>query len=245
MFGSLSVGVSALFTRAKRSFSSHLWSRSETVLISFLFPLILEQVGRAYWRLLTLSKQFILRSTMQYYVQNSVLYRLISDKEVEFWNPFLLKWEDALEVNDEVLSRAVNPVCGRVCYRQTNQAADRAVITSANKILRALKQLQLCRAIATAAHKGQKNKGDLKSIKVAGFCKNYASKCVAMLHDMIEDGGETVKSLIEKGVHPFIAERVQLVSKGNEQNDKDYLDTVATDPIACEVKLAELKHNMD
>ena len=66
-----------------------------------------------------------------------------------------------------------------------------------------------------------------------------------MLHDMIEDGGETVKSLIEKGVHPFIAERVQLVSKGNEQNDKDYLDTVATDPIACEVKLAELKHNMD
>lgn len=100
------------------------------------------------------------------------------------------------------------------------------------------------RAIVTGAHKGQKNKGDLKSIKFAGFCKNYASKCVAMLLYMIEDGSETVESLIEKGVHPFIAERVQLVSKGNEQNDKDYLDIVATDPITCEVKLAELKHNM-
>ena len=96
---------------------------------------------------------------MQYYVQNSVLYRLINDKEVEFWNPSLFKWEDALEVNGEVLSRALNPVCGRVCYRQTNRAADRTVITLANQVLRALKQLQLCALLLLGRIKGKRTKG--------------------------------------------------------------------------------------
>ena len=187
---------------------------------------------------------------MKYYVQNSVLFRLTNnDMEVEFWNPSQLNWENDLEVDDEVLGKTVDPVCGLVCCQIKRRTADRIVINAANRVLRPLKQLELCHAIATEDHMGQTDKAGEDyinhPIKVASFCKNYVSKCVAMLHDVIEDCGETVDSLIEKGVHPFIAERVLLVSKEEGEHYKDYLDIVAIDAIACEVKLADLRHNLD
>lgn len=110
-------------------------------------------------------------------------------------------------------------------------------------------QYEIALNIATEAHKGQKDKGGADYIKhplkVSDLCQHSLSKVIALLHDVIEDCGESEMSLSEKGIYPMVFQRVSLLTKKDGQDYQDYLEKIAEDPYAREVKIADLTHNMD
>ena len=110
-------------------------------------------------------------------------------------------------------------------------------------------QYELALKIATEAHKGQKDKGGanyiLHPLKVAELCPHDICKVIALLHDEIEDCGLTTTELDEKGIYPIIHGRVKLLTHQEGQTYQEYLEAIAEDPYAREVKIADLTHNMD
>ena len=110
-------------------------------------------------------------------------------------------------------------------------------------------QRELAIKIATECHKGQKDKGGVDYInhplKVAELCTHQISQCVAILHDVMEDCGETHDSLLKKGVLDEICFRVDRLTHRENEGYFDYIENVSLDGVAREVKMADLTHNMD
>ena len=110
-------------------------------------------------------------------------------------------------------------------------------------------QRELAIKIATQCHKGQKDKGGVDYInhplKVSELCTHEISKCVAILHDVMEDGGETYDSLENKGVLHEIYSRVSTLTRSEDESYSDYIERISLDAVAREVKMADLTHNMD
>lgn len=110
-------------------------------------------------------------------------------------------------------------------------------------------QRELAIQIATESHKGQKDKGGIDYInhplKVSELCTHEISKCVAILHDVIEDGGETYDTLRNKGVLQEIYSRVSTLTRWEDESYSDYIERISLDAVAREVKIADLTHNMD
>lgn len=115
------------------------------------------------------------------------------------------------------------------------------------------KQYELALEIATKAHAGQVDKSGVDYIKhpvvVASFCKNSRAKVAALLHDVIEDTSVTADDLRRQGIEDDIVDAVVLLTKPDafdKERDLDaYLSAIKKNPIAREVKLCDLLHNMD
>lgn len=71
--------------------------------------------------------------------------------------------------------------------------------------------------------------------------------CVAFLHDVIEDHGDTYsfKFLENQGFYKEIIEALKLLTHSKNVNYMDYISKIKTNPYATKVKIADLKHNMD
>ncbi|MBQ1802659.1 MAG: HD domain-containing protein [Lachnobacterium sp.] len=111
------------------------------------------------------------------------------------------------------------------------------------------KMYEVALEIATEAHKGQKDDAGKDYInhplKVASLCKNKKAKIVALLHDTIEDTFVTKEYLLEKKISSDIVEAVVLVTKEKGYDPVEYFTRIKNNPIAREVKLADLTHNSD
>ena len=68
-------------------------------------------------------------------------------------------------------------------------------------------------------------------------------KTIAILHDTIEDTEVTADYLLEKGIPKHIVDAVQLLSKPENEDYETYLKRVKENPLAKQVKLADLAHN--
>lgn len=103
--------------------------------------------------------------------------------------------------------------------------------------------------IAKAAHSGQKDKGGfdyiLHPVTVSNFCETDDAKVAALLHDVVEDTEITIENLREMGVKSEILAAVDAISKREGEDRNDYLDRVAKDKIATEVKFCDMLHNSD
>ncbi|MDR2698627.1 MAG: DUF6434 domain-containing protein [Candidatus Methanoplasma sp.] len=101
--------------------------------------------------------------------------------------------------------------------------------------------------IATKAHEGQKSKtGEdyiMHPIAVSGFCRTERAKIAALLHDVVEDTAVTLDDLRREGFAEDILTAVDCVSKREGEELDDYLQRVASDDIATEVKFADMRHN--
>lgn len=113
------------------------------------------------------------------------------------------------------------------------------------------KLIQLAEEIATKAHDGQVDLGGVAYIEhpkyVAAHCQTNEAKVVAWLHDTIEDTSISREDLLSFGFPESIVDVVCLLTKTPEDN-KDYLSyikRIAMHPIAREVKIADITHNMD
>ena len=121
-------------------------------------------------------------------------------------------------------------------------------------------QIRLSTKIAKDAHKGQfRNDGVtpyiVHPIAVAKPFRRPLSTwpikenraiyiSVALLHDVIEDCGLTKQDLIDKGVDPFIANVVDVLTHVRNESYLDYILRVKQNYIATWIKIEDIKHNM-
>lgn len=103
--------------------------------------------------------------------------------------------------------------------------------------------------IAKECHEGQKDKGGHDyighPIRVSDRCMTEKASIAALLHDTIEDGGETSLTLEVAGFPLDVIKAVEVLTKPRYDNYDDYIKRVGANPIAREVKIADLEDNMD
>ena len=107
--------------------------------------------------------------------------------------------------------------------------------------------------IAIFAHCGQKDIGNepyiLHPLLVSENCHTDKGKITALLHDVVEDSDLTIEDIKKRIPDEEILIALKLLTKSNEdrsgQGYQCYLCRIRNNPIACEVKMADLRHNMD
>ena len=70
------------------------------------------------------------------------------------------------------------------------------------------------------------------------------AQVVAWLHDVIEDSEETEQSLEDAGIPEHLVKQVALLTKTRESTYDDYLEKIASSPIASKVKIADMLSNL-
>lgn len=70
--------------------------------------------------------------------------------------------------------------------------------------------------------------------------------CIAFLHDVIEDHGDkySFKYLEEQGFYKEIIDTLKLLTHDKNVDYMTYIKKLSSNPYAVEVKLADLKHNI-
>lgn len=106
--------------------------------------------------------------------------------------------------------------------------------------------IEAARALATKAHASQTDKAGCPYIthpeRVAARLDAPEAKVVGWLHDTVEDTPLTVRD-IEEAFGPETAAAVDAISRREGEAWPDYLDRVAANPVACQVKISDLIDN--
>ena len=99
------------------------------------------------------------------------------------------------------------------------------------------------------AHKEQIDKSGLPYVfhpfHLAEQMKDEDTTIVALLHDLIEDTDHTLEELRALGFGEYIIEAIALMTHDDNVPYMEYVATIKSNPIAKEVKLADLRHNSD
>jgi hypothetical protein len=109
--------------------------------------------------------------------------------------------------------------------------------------------LELALQIAVKAHAGQKDKSGepyiFHPIRVMQRCSTPKAKIVALLHDTVEDTDVTFEELEAAGFDSGTLGALRLVTHEKDVPYDEYIDALMHDPVAVEVKLADLEDNSD
>lgn len=104
-------------------------------------------------------------------------------------------------------------------------------------------------AIAEDAHKGQVDKAGVAYIHhplyVASLVEGELAKTIALLHDVVEDSAWTLEDLRMEGLPEEVVQVVGILTKNRDESYEEYLMHVKQNPLARQVKLADLHHNSD
>ena len=107
------------------------------------------------------------------------------------------------------------------------------------------KALKLC----FEAHKAQVDKSGMPYVfhpfHLAEQMKTEETIVVALLHDLVEDTDYTIEDLRKMGFEKKITDAIALMTHADDVDYMDYVRTIKQNPIAKEVKLADLRHNSD
>lgn len=132
-------------------------------------------------------------------------------------------------------------------YEEVTKDEAKELLKSRKELLNRL--LPLADSIAEKAHKGQVDKGGHPYIEhpryVASQVDETAAKIVALLHDTIEDTDVTLDDLKKAGFPDDIVNSVRVITHTPNRPYMDYIRYLKRDHFAREVKLADLRHNMD
>ncbi len=103
--------------------------------------------------------------------------------------------------------------------------------------------------IAVNAHQNQRDRYGqpyiLHPIRLMQKVSSLPEKICAILHDVVEDSDWTLKNLKEEGFPPQIIRALDCLSKREGEAYQDYVRRAAQNPIARQVKLADLEDNMN
>ena len=109
--------------------------------------------------------------------------------------------------------------------------------------------LELAEKTAAEKHKGQFDKGGNPYFThpqaVAAQLKNTEHKIAAYLHDVCEDTPTTFDDLLKMGFTPKIVNSIKLLTKSDDISYEEYLGKIKLDECARNVKMADIRHNMD
>ena len=104
-------------------------------------------------------------------------------------------------------------------------------------------------AIAASAHKGQLDKaGDpyiLHPLRVMQACSPGPAQIVGVLHDVVEDTPWTFDQLRAEGFGDDVLVPLEHVTRRDGEDYTAFVARAAQDPVAREVKIADLKDNLD
>ena len=102
---------------------------------------------------------------------------------------------------------------------------------------------------ATIKHSGQVCKGGqpyiLHPLAVMNQVVSIDAKIVAVSHDLLEDTDTTIDNLRTQGCSEQIIQAVVALTKSKNESRIDSAHRVSNNRLACEVKLADVAHNMD
>ena len=102
--------------------------------------------------------------------------------------------------------------------------------------------------IAYNAHNGQEDKSGVPyifhPIHLAEQMETEEECLVALLHDVIEDTWVTIEQL-QTEFSETVVEAVKLLTRDKSVDYMDYVRNLKSNPIARNVKLADLHHNSD
>ena len=107
------------------------------------------------------------------------------------------------------------------------------------------KAIKLC----FEAHAGQVDKSGLPYVHhplhLAEQMSDEDTTVVALLHDVVEDTRYTLDDLKAMDFGPDIIEAIRVMTHDDSVPYMDYVREIARNPIARQVKLADLAHNSD
>ena len=99
------------------------------------------------------------------------------------------------------------------------------------------------------AHKDQQDKSGLPYVfhpfHLAEQMQDEVTCTVALLHDVVEDTEYTFEDLTEMGYPHQVIEALRLLTHDDAEPYLEYVARVKQNPVAAEVKLADLQHNSD
>ena len=102
-------------------------------------------------------------------------------------------------------------------------------------------------ALAINAHHGQRDKAGhpyvLHLLRVMEAVCDPIAKQAAVLHDYIEDVSGSVDALRQHGINELAIQAIVRLTRVEPCTYCDYIVALATDPVATQVKLADLEDN--
>lgn len=110
-------------------------------------------------------------------------------------------------------------------------------------------QFQIALELAVEKHKNQTDKAGnpyiLHPLYVMENVNSKEGKIIAILHDIIEDTDITEDYLLKIGLSKRIVDAVVALTRSEDIDYQEYIKNLGSNPLAKEVKLADLEHNMD
>lgn len=104
-------------------------------------------------------------------------------------------------------------------------------------------------ALAARAHRGQVDKGGqpyiLHVLRVMLRQEDETARIVAVLHDVLEDTPVTLADLQTAGYDEHVCEAVDCLTRRSAETYEDMIERVAANPLARQVKLADLADNLN
>jgi (p)ppGpp synthase/HD superfamily hydrolase len=104
-------------------------------------------------------------------------------------------------------------------------------------------------AIAAEAHKGQMDKAGapyiLHPLRMMMQMNTEAEMITAILHDVVEDSSWTIERLRDEGFSEEVLEAVECVTNRSGESYEQFIERAGKNPIARQVKIVDLKDNMN
>ncbi len=104
-------------------------------------------------------------------------------------------------------------------------------------------------ALAARAHAGQCDRYGapyiLHPLRVMLRCADETARIVAVLHDVLEDTPLTLDDLRAQGYPSAVLEALDLLTRRAGEPYAEYIERLASHPLARRIKLADLEDNMD
>jgi hypothetical protein len=104
-------------------------------------------------------------------------------------------------------------------------------------------------AIAATAHRGAFDKAGapyvLHPLRVMMRAHGTDAQIVAVLHDVVEDTDWTLERLGDEGFSPRVLHALDCLTKRDGESYEAFIERVASDPLATDVKLLDLQDNLD
>ena len=70
-------------------------------------------------------------------------------------------------------------------------------------------------------------------------------KILAVLHDVLEDCNVSKEQLINDGIPEYLVEKLEILCKGKNEKYFDYIDRIKVTQLTINVKLSDLRDNMN
>ncbi|MFL0168788.1 MULTISPECIES: GTP pyrophosphokinase [Clostridium] len=103
--------------------------------------------------------------------------------------------------------------------------------------------------IAAKAHEGQVDKGGkpyiLHPLRLMLSRTSQEEMICAVLHDVIEDTDITIDYLKNEGFSEEILSALDALTRRHNETYDEFIERIVTNRLACEIKLADLKDNMN